>query len=87
MGEELDPRISKLSNSHGNPAALPQGENIDRCIKPQDSLGKERFIFREQNQELWIGNIHKGFEGTYTCRADNRYGSTETKVYVKVMGR
>ncbi|XP_052790482.1 cell adhesion molecule DSCAM-like [Mya arenaria] len=41
--------------------------------------------FRQGNQELWIGNINKGNEGTYTCRAVNRYGAIQTKVYIKVL--
>ena len=44
-------------------------------------------IYREYNQELWIGNIHKEHEGTFTCMASNRYGTTSTRVYVKVLGR
>ena len=45
------------------------------------------YFYREYNQELWIGNIHKEHEGTFTCMASNRYGTTSTRVYVKVLGR
>ncbi|XP_053381258.1 hemicentin-1-like isoform X2 [Mercenaria mercenaria] len=45
----------------------------------------ETISFRQGNQELWIGNINKGNEGTYTCRAVNRYSTIQTRVYVKVL--
>ena len=37
--------------------------------------------------ELWIGNIHKEYEGTFTYVVSNRYGTTSSRVYVKVLGR
>ncbi|XP_052221507.1 cell adhesion molecule DSCAM-like isoform X2 [Dreissena polymorpha] len=45
----------------------------------------EKVSFRQGNQELWIGNVNKANEGTYTCRAVNRYGTIQTKVYVKIL--
>lgn len=51
-----------------------------RAINVSETIG-----FRDKNQQLWIGNINKGNEGTYTCQAVNRYGSIQTSVYVKVL--
>lgn len=45
----------------------------------------ETVSFRQGNQELWIGNVNKGNEGTYTCRAINRYSTIQTRVYLKIL--
>ncbi|XP_071097699.1 contactin-5-like [Haliotis cracherodii] len=41
--------------------------------------------FRASNQELWISNVDKSHEGTYTCITHNMYGSKTVNVSVHVI--
>lgn len=39
-----------------------------------------------KNQEFYIVNVNKVWEGYFTCRVNNLYGKSEVMVYVIVKG-
>lgn len=42
--------------------------------------------FRNDNQEIWISDVTKVNQGTYTCTATNDFGQQSAKAYVTILG-
>ncbi|KAK3589280.1 hypothetical protein CHS0354_008343 [Potamilus streckersoni] len=77
-----------VKGSLANLSCIVQGDPfpmVTWMFEGQAVVEGSSVYLRNKNQELYISNVNKANEGTYTCKAENRYGQIKNQVYMKIL--